>query len=665
MEVISEETHLVADTSVLIGALPFIRAVIETEALPYVVYIPYVVLTELDRGRAAAAVNQLISRHMRQQSTRVVAQHGVDHDRVFEAKGVVANSDDLILGAALQLKEAGNHVILITNDHNLISKSCANQLRAMTSFDLVLFLPQAIPTLDKFIVKDIQTLCPQRETIVRFTIELLACAIKMHLVSVGANFKPSSTADHLVFEIMDKAVEAQITSKPVLKRTKDIIKKCRGKSREISVEDVRRLVKYACALLEEVKMKNKFSAKVLNVCKGIYAGIKTGLKRTSSLTFDYCPKKKNVSTAKLPSNQQKKVIAEIAELTRKEQHDLYQGATGGLQKKPKGTEEDTKRREYLRLNKIEDMEISGEELLPSVTTARQTGGLSRQCGESTSPPLTFFNSERGVLTPTKVSARIASKQYVSAALNIFDGETANKKGRLTTEYPPRRRYEKSLKYHRGSPCKPAENQTSALFQSVVVTHTAIEVSERCEDPNEMDLEEGAQAKRGRQLQERLTVINVEKEPVFQMLNSAWQRLNNIAGSWASYCRFEYPFPYDVLPDLIYDHPHVNRCYQLVAHLADFYERLWKLNFTVSRDIQMEVAERFMKNITQVWEPVERVSHPSTIVSAAEVLSYFQDDRKREMMSGGLEQLKIFRKIIEKCHYKLLSDIVAKVTKKPN
>lgn len=120
METNSEETFLVADTSILVGALPFIRAVIESEELPYVVYIPYVVLTELDKGRTAAPVNQLISRYMRQQSMRLLAQNGTDHDKVFVAKGIVVTNDDLIMGAALQLKETGGTLmtIILNKFHN-------------------------------------------------------------------------------------------------------------------------------------------------------------------------------------------------------------------------------------------------------------------------------------------------------------------------------------------------------------------------------------------------------------------------------------------------------------------------------------------------------------------------------------------------------------------
>lgn len=101
------QIYLVADTSVLIGALPLIRAIIESENLLYIIYVPYVVLVELDRGRTAAPVNQLISRCMRQNDPKLLAQGGIDHDRVFVAKGTVASNDDLIIGTALQLKETG------------------------------------------------------------------------------------------------------------------------------------------------------------------------------------------------------------------------------------------------------------------------------------------------------------------------------------------------------------------------------------------------------------------------------------------------------------------------------------------------------------------------------------------------------------------------------
>lgn len=108
----SDETYFVTDTSVLIGALPFIRAIAECEAIPCVVYIPYIVLVELDRGSTAAPVNQLLSRFMRQKNTKLLAQNAKNHDQVFLAKATTPTNDDLIMGAALQLKEAGKEMFV-------------------------------------------------------------------------------------------------------------------------------------------------------------------------------------------------------------------------------------------------------------------------------------------------------------------------------------------------------------------------------------------------------------------------------------------------------------------------------------------------------------------------------------------------------------------------
>lgn len=102
----SHNTYLVADTSVLIRSLPMVRAVVESSQ-PYTVYIPHIVLTELDSGSTGAPVNKLLCRHMKRKNPRVMAQSIVGHQEVTQAKGVVQKNDDLILGAALKLKENG------------------------------------------------------------------------------------------------------------------------------------------------------------------------------------------------------------------------------------------------------------------------------------------------------------------------------------------------------------------------------------------------------------------------------------------------------------------------------------------------------------------------------------------------------------------------------
>ena len=107
----SSNFYLVADTSVLIRSLPMVRAVIESSQ-SYTVYIPYVVLTELDQGSTAAPVNKLLCRHMKQKSPRVIAQSVIGHKEVTQATGVAQKNDDLILGAALKLKETGEYIVV-------------------------------------------------------------------------------------------------------------------------------------------------------------------------------------------------------------------------------------------------------------------------------------------------------------------------------------------------------------------------------------------------------------------------------------------------------------------------------------------------------------------------------------------------------------------------
>lgn len=103
----------------------------------------------------------------------------------------------------------------------------------------------------------------------------------------------------------------------------------------------------------------------------------------------------------------------------------------------------------------------------------------------------------------------------------------------------------------------------------------------------------------------------------------------ISGSWASYCKIEYPFAHEQKsPDPTYDHPHLNRWSQVVAQVSDFYERLLKINCTVSKSIQMEVAGRFKENISKIWGPLEHLPCSVRISSPAEILSFFEDDHNR-------------------------------------
>lgn len=54
--------------------------------------------------------------------------------------------------------------------------------------------------------------------------------------------------------------------------------------------------------------------------------------------------------------------------------------------------------------------------------------------------------------------------------------------------------------------------------------------DRHEDSSRMDTEESVAVKRQRQIESRSSTIISDKEPVYEMLNSAWQHLNNITGT---------------------------------------------------------------------------------------------------------------------------------------
>lgn len=181
---------------------------------------------------------------------------------------------------------------MLTNDHNLITKSCANHMRAMTSFDLLLSLPTIISVMDRFIAKDLCILCPQRETILHLTMELLVSAIRAHLVSVNGYLKHSSTADKLMHDIMENAIRAGITGKTILSKTKQLMKEYRAKGEHILLEEVQRFVKYACAILEEIKVDDSIISKTLNVCKGIYISLNKLSKKSPFPHSDHHQKKK-------------------------------------------------------------------------------------------------------------------------------------------------------------------------------------------------------------------------------------------------------------------------------------------------------------------------------------------------------------------------------------
>ncbi|XP_022698086.1 uncharacterized protein LOC111265565 isoform X2 [Varroa jacobsoni] len=562
METNSEETFLVADTSILVGALPFIRAVIESEELPYVVYIPYVVLTELDKGRTAAPVNQLISRYMRQQSMRLLAQNGTDHDKVFVAKGIVVTNDDLIMGAALQLKET----------------------------------------------------------------------------------------DRLAYEILDQATKKQLASKTMLRKVKEIMRKCREKAEKVSIDEVRRLIKYACAISEQVKTKNILAVKVLNIYKGIYAGIKTSTRQTYALNFDHL-KNKQVGVSELGLYKEQNNTTKIK--AGKLQQQRHQ-STRNTKKKPKQLEEDTRHRRETYHRMLEDTEISDEDILPFDTDSTATVNLIPQL-ENNSVSRRLTRSKETIATETLVrtSMKYASKHEIPTNCQVLDSEADSDKLWSSVKQATKRSFE-----------RPAFNKAEHNPSAQLSNANFHLLFERHEDSSRMDTEESVAVKRQRQIESRSSTIISDKEPVYEMLNSAWQHLNNITGSWASYCKIEYPFAHEQKsPDPTYDHPHLNRWSQVVAQVSDFYERLLKINCTVSKSIQMEVAGRFKENISKIWGPLEHLPCSVRISSPAEILSFFEDDHNRELMSNGLEQLKTFRRIIQQCDKKLVNELFQRTKKR--
>lgn len=347
---------------------------------------------------------------------------------------------------------------MLTNDHNLISKSCANQLQAMTSLDLLLALPAVIPVIDKFIVRDLRVLCPQRDTILRFTMELLASSIKAHLVAVDAESKPPSTTDKLIYEIIGNAIDSKLASETLLNKTKGLMKEYCEKGRSVRIEDVRRFVKYACAILEEIKVQSGMAAKTLNVCKGIYASLNDFPKKSSALHFDYCRENRKINMTDLPVSQQEKIIAHLATKKHRQTSIIKQ----------KHVERDTTRKKHSRDIKLERAKVTSLHEAPD-----DKGGMSvKKPSSVTTPSHDHFH-----LLSSKVSAEPDSKGSVLLASNLADSASADEINQPCSTISSRQVFGKSSKKHQDNPCKLEPSQYERL-ESPAATNDVVQLSKR-------------------------------------------------------------------------------------------------------------------------------------------------------------------------------------------
>lgn len=103
----------------------------------------------------------------------------------------------------------------------------------------------------------------------------------------------------------------------------------------------------------------------------------------------------------------------------------------------------------------------------------------------------------------------------------------------------------------------------------------------------------------------------------------------VSGSWAVHCEIDYSFPFHQnITDLTYDHFHLDHLSKLLSRLNHFYERLLKLELTVSKEIQMEVAEKFLEALVETWKPGNQVPPPLRSIHTEDILCLFQNAGKR-------------------------------------
>lgn len=199
---------------------------------------------------------------------------------------------------------------MLTNDNNLSVKACANGLSTWSSLDFICKLHEAIPELDRFISKDLRELSPHPQQLFEFCIELFMSALRFRLKQQD---QLTSNNNGIVYRLIEKVKEQKIPSDTqLMTRCECFIRECRKKGRGVAREDVMRLLRFVCAILETLK-SDKIIAKLLNVCKGIFAGLKactprakTGATLTSSIVGS--KEKKGFESM---SDAQKKHVVEI------------------------------------------------------------------------------------------------------------------------------------------------------------------------------------------------------------------------------------------------------------------------------------------------------------------------------------------------------------------
>ncbi|CAG9837044.1 unnamed protein product [Diabrotica balteata] len=170
---VSKEPYLciVVDTNVFISDLTIIRNIIELTTagrIKPLVYIPWMVITELDEMkdrpgenslkyqalRAIKCINEFISK----KDPRVKGQSISD---MSDQKYVGISQDDKIIGTCLQALEKYEVVILLSNDINLRNKAMINDILAESSKEIIVKITSITSKTTKFanIMEPLSTLC--------------------------------------------------------------------------------------------------------------------------------------------------------------------------------------------------------------------------------------------------------------------------------------------------------------------------------------------------------------------------------------------------------------------------------------------------------------------------------------------------------------------------
>ncbi|XP_003744227.1 uncharacterized protein LOC100905775 [Galendromus occidentalis] len=548
-------TYLVADTSVLIRSLPMVRALIES-SLPYSVYIPYIVLTELDRGSTAAPVNRLLCRYMKQKQPRVIAQGVLGHKDVAQACGVVLKNDDLILGAALKLKEKGLKTVMLTNDNNLSVKSCANGLSCWSSVDSMCKLRDAIPEMDHFIIKDLRELCQNAQQLFTFCTDLLMCALKFQL---GEESQLTSVNNGLVYRLVERVKERKIVrDSDLLDRTVALIRESRKRGRHLTHDSVQRFLRHVCAILETLKSKDAV-ARILNVCKGIFFALKSYPRATSkaSLSSSIVEHKTNRRFESMSGAQRRQVIDIV-------------------------TKADKARRKSDRIKK----DISKRKKLPKVG--------------STGDAVDSDDQDDGMDVDDECAEGSSQLKATISAGPMFRGHD-------TTA-------EMSTRYSIGVEVIP---------------------------------------KRPQQTFGPLVGDDIRCSPVYHMLETVWNFLHCVSGSWASRCGVEYCWKANPEAGLEVKLTTLAEFAESLGRIEEDYSRLLKLGNSVSSELLLTVAERFIKVLSEVCAKI-------FTATPREVVQFFQDERTSDILLHGRTQLGAFRDAIVRCRNKETQKTLARL-----